>query len=644
MSNKTKTKGNVQDLYQHYIYKSRYARFLWNEGRRENWDETVKRYVDYMRHLTESKAGKKASNAIPWKDLEQAIYEKQVMPSMRALMTAGPALERDHVAGYNCAYLPIDSPRAFDELMYVLLCGTGVGYSVERQYINKLPEVSETFHKSKSTTITVADSKLGWASSLKDLIYALYGGTIPVIDYSRIRPAGAPLRTFGGRASGPEPLQELFEFTINLFSKAAGRKLNSLEVHDLVCKIAQVVVVGGVRRSALLSLSNLTDERMRNAKMGDFFISNPQRALANNSVAYTEKPDMGIFMKEWTNLYMSKSGERGIFNRQAAKNTVPERRDKDWDFGTNPCSEIILRPNQFCNLTEVVVYPSDTQTSILEKIEMATILGTIQSQLTDFRYLSRKWYNNTSEERLLGVSLTGIMDNPIMYTRHQIMLGRLKAYSEAVNVQYANILGIPKSAAITCVKPSGTVSQLCGTSSGIHPRYSSYYIRRVRGDYNDPVGKALLEIGVPGYVSQHNPREYVYEFPIKSPSKSVTSDSISAVDQIKLWKDYARHYCEHKPSCSIYVREHEWLEVAAMVYKDWDIINGLSFFPYDDHVYPEAPYEPISRAEYNKLERQILSKGGTIRERIQYLDNVKENTDTTTSSQELACVGGACEL
>jgi len=613
--------------YQEYIYKSRYARYLDDEGRRENWDETVDRYINYMKEKYD------CNPDIPWDELREAIYNMEIMPSMRCMMTAGAALERDNVAGYNCAYTPIDHIRVFDEILYILMCGTGVGFSVERQFINKLPEVAEELHET-DTTIRVRDSKIGWAAALKELIGLLYAGQIPQWDTSGLRPAGARLKTFGGRSSGAEPLEQLFNFIVEVFRKAAGRRLNSLEVHDVVCKIAEVVVCGGVRRSALLSLSNLTDARMRDAKSGEWYFAEPQRALANNSVCYTEKPDMGIFMQEWHSLYNSKAGERGIFNRQASQRLCPDRRDSEWEFGTNPCSEIVLRPQQFCNLSEVVLRKGDVHKDIERKIRLATVLGTLQSGLTEFRYLRKVWSNNTRDERLLGVSLTGICDHPKL-SKAGVDLSVYKEIAIEQNKETAAALGLTESTAITCVKPSGTVSQLVDSSSGIHPRYSRYYIRRVRADANDPLCNALIEAGVPCEQANNNPSELVFSFPIASPARSKTVDDYGAIEQLDLWKSYATTYCEHKPSVSIYVREDEWMEVGAWVYENWDIMSGVSFFPKDDHMYPQAPYESITKDQYNELMKDFPTS----------LDlDIGEEEDNTTSSQELACVGGACEL
>lgn len=639
--------------YQEFIHKSRYARYNDSDQRRENWYSTVNRYIGFFanREYPSGRLSRKDRDI-----LSQAIRKStlglEVMPSMRSLMTAGPALERDNVAGYNCSYLAINRVRAFDELMYILLCGTGVGFSVERQYINQLPEVAEEFNETE-TVIRVADSKVGWAKAFKQLIAMLYAGEIPQWDTSKIRPAGARLKTFGGRASGPEPLEDLFKFAIEVFKGAAGRKLNSLEVHDVVCKIADVVVVGGVRRSALISLSNLTDERMRNAKSGQWWENNPQRALANNSVCYTERPDIGIFMKEWESLYESKSGERGIFYRGAAQRAVGKsgRRDTEYDFGTNPCSEIILRDRQFCNLSEVVVRPGDTLDQLKEKVRAASILGTLQSTLTDFRYLSKTWKDNCEEERLLGVSLTGIMDHPVLSgckgpkkkdgfphgKTLEKLLKELKEVCIETNKEWAAKLGINQSTAITCVKPSGTVSQLVDSASGIHPRYSDYYIRTVRADKKDPLAEFMVQQGFPVEPDVTKPdTTLVFSFPVKSPKGSVLRDDLTAIDQLEIWKVYAEHWCEHKPSITVYVREHEWLDVGAWIYRNFDICSGISFLPHTDHSYRQAPYQEITEEAYTAA-MAAMPKGVNF-------DELTESEDSTTGQQELACTGGACEL
>jgi ribonucleoside-diphosphate reductase alpha chain len=622
------------DAYQQYIHKSRYARYLPEEQRRETWEETVNRYINFWvdrGHL----------NDFDVSEIFKAIHDLDVMPSMRALMTAGKALERDNVAGFNCSYLPIDSPRSFDELMYVLLCGTGVGYSVERQYISKLPEVAEEFHAT-DTVIHVADSKIGWAKSFRELVSLLYSGQLPRWDVSNVRSAGSPLATFGGRASGPEPLVDLFKFTTELFQGSAGRKLSSIECHDLCCKIASCIVVGGVRRSALISLSNLTDDRLRRCKHGQWWVDEPQRGLANNSACYTEKPDFEAFLNEWTSLYESRSGERGVFSRvasqkQAAKNG---RRNSECDFGTNPCSEIILKPYQFCNLSEVVVRPQDTLATLKQKVRTATVLGTLQATLTDFRYLRSIWKTNTEEEALLGVSLTGIMDHPLLSGRGD--KGKLKRWltemrNEAIvtNQKWAKKLGINQSVAITAVKPSGTVSQLVDSASGIHPRYSAQYIRRVRADARDPLCTVLEAAGVPSEDDQMNPSTRVFSFPIAAPEGAVTASDMGAMEQLELWMLYQQHWTEHKVSMTCYYRDHEFLEVGQFIYNNFDEISGISFLPYSDHSYVQAPYEPIDKAEYNKLAKDFPKE-------IQW--DIEETTDNTEGSQQLACSGNNCEL
>lgn len=622
------------NLYQQYIHKSRYARYIEEEKRRETWHETVARYVDFW-HDRGQIDDDEANN------LYNAIESMDVMPSMRCMMTAGKALDRDNVAGFNCSYLPVDNPRAFDELMYILLCGTGVGYSVERQYINKLPTVSEDFYETE-TVIHVADSKIGWAKALRELISLLYAGQVPQWDVSGVRAKGSPLKTFGGRASGPEPLEELFRFTVDTFSGAAGRRLTSLECSDLCCKIADSVVVGGVRRSALISLSNLSDDRMRRAKQGDWWTNNEQRRLANNSACYTEKPDFESFLDEWRALYESKAGERGIFSRVASQAIAARngRRDPNYDFGTNPCSEIILRPNQFCNLSEVVIRPQDTLDSLKRKVRVATILGTLQATLTDFRYLRKIWKKNTEEECLLGVSLTGIMDHALLrgdlgYDKLEEWLVELRMVAVQTNAEWAERLGINQSTAITCVKPSGTVSQLVDSASGIHPRYAHTYIRRVRGTIGDPIGDALERSGIPCEPDVHTSNTNVYTFVDRSPEGSKTVSEVSAMEQLKLWKAYQDFWCEHKPSVTIYYKDSEFLEIGQWVYNNMDSVSGISFLPYSDHIYTQAPYEQINDEKYEEL----LALQPT---EINW--DIVEFEDNTEASQTLACVGGACEL
>ena len=622
------------DAYQQYIHKSRYARYLPEEKRRESWEETVLRYLDFwvtQRKLTEKEA----------KDLFKPIHDMEVMPSMRALMTAGEALSRDNVAGFNCAYLPIDHPKAFDEMMYVLMCGTGVGFSVERQYIQKLPEVAEELHAT-DTVIHVSDSKIGWAKAYRELIAMLFTGQIPKWDVSGVRAAGEPLKTFGGRASGPEPLVDLFQFTVEIFRGSIGRKLNSIECHDICCKIAQVVVVGGVRRSALISLSNLTDDRIRRAKSGQWWVDNPQRGLANNSACYTEKPDFEAFLNEWQSLYESRSGERGVFSRvasqrQAAKN---ERRDATVDFGTNPCSEIILRPYQFCNLSEVVVRPEDTLQTLKKKVRVAAILGTLQATLTDFRYLRKIWQDNTKEEALLGVSLTGIMDHPVMSGRTESenlkeWLTELKEEAIRTNVKWSTLLKINASTAITAVKPSGTVSQLVDSASGIHPRYSEQYIRRVRADSRDPLCGVLEAAGVPVEDDVMSPTTKVFSFPVKSPKNAIVAPDMGAMEQLRLWETYQDYWCEHKPSMTCYYRDDEFLEVGQWLYNNFDKVSGISFLPYAEHSYQQAPYEPVDKETYDSLVASFPKS-------IEW--NVSEASDMTEGSQQLACTGNSCEI
>ena len=631
--------------YQNYIAISRYARWIEEKNRRETWSETVERYISYMEgryeKLTNKKLDKKERDR--WVD---AITTLKVMPSMRALMTAGAALDKDNVAGFNCSYVAIDNVRTFDEIMYILMCGTGVGFSVERQYVDKLPEIAEKFHETE-TVIKVRDSKIGWAKSYRELIAMLYAGQIPQFDMSLVRPAGAKLKTFGGRASGPDPLRDLFKFSIETFQKASGRKLTSIECHDIVCKIADVVVCGGVRRSALISLSNLSDIRMRDAKTGQWWDNNPQRSYANNSVAYTEKPDIGTFMKEWVSLYDSKSGERGIFNRVASQKmaTRSGRREGDFDFGTNPCSEIVLRNKQFCNLSEVVVRPDDTEETLKEKVEIATIFGTLQSTLSDFRYLTKQWKDNTEEERLLGVSLTGIMDHEVLsgnifnQTVLKDMLINLKEHSIKTNKKWAEMLGVNQATAITCVKPSGTVSQLVDSASGIHPRYSPYYLRTVRADKKDPLCDMMLDKGFYGEddVMKPNDTKVIY-FPMKSPTSSIMRDAKSAIEQLEIWKMYQLHWCEHKPSITVYVKEDEWLQVGAWVYENFDVMSGVSFLPHSEHSYKQAPYQEVDKNTYEEW----LAKTP---KNINWMDLTNyEKEDTTTSSKELACTAGACEI
>jgi ribonucleoside-triphosphate reductase len=628
------------DQYQSFIHKSRYARWLEEEGRRETWEETVHRYINFFkeREQLDDESGQ---------EIYDAIHAMEVMPSMRCMMTAGEALKRDNVAGFNCSYLHIDHPRAFDELMYVLMCGTGVGFSVERNFITKLPEVAESFHET-SSTIVVSDSKLGWASAFRELIAMLYAGKLPQWDMSRVRPAGARLKTFGGRASGPEPLEDLFRFCVNIFQKAAGRKLTSIECHDVCCKIADIVVVGGVRRSALISLSNLSDQRMSKAKSGQWWVDQGQRRLANNSVAYTEKPDFEAYLNEMKNLYESKAGERGLFSRVAAQKIAARngRRDATHEFGTNPCSEIILRSNEFCNLSEVVVRSDDTLETLKEKVRKATIIGTLQSTLTDFRYLRVRWKRNTEEEALLGVSLTGIMDHDVLGGKNgtaespmlATWLEEMRDVSIKTNKEWAEKLGVNQSVAITCVKPSGTVSQLVDSASGIHPRFSKHYIRRVRSDKKDPLALYMEQAGFPVENDVMSPSSVVFSFPVKAPESSTCVKEVGAMEQLALWKTYQNHWCEHKPSVTVYYTDSEYLQVAQWIWDNFDMCSGISLLPTSDHVYQQAPYEDISAEKYDELVA-AMPQNVNWEELSQF-----EKEDNTTGSQELACVGGACEI
>jgi ribonucleoside-diphosphate reductase alpha chain len=621
--------------YQAFIHTSRYARWLQDEGRRESWGETVGRYMD---NVVRPVAGDDTYIT----QLGEAIMNLEIMPSMRAMMTAGPALERDNTAGYNCSYLPVDDPKSFDEAMFILLCGTGVGFSVERQFVSKLPEVPQLYDS--ETIVVVKDSKEGWAKALRQVIALLYSGEIPKWDVSKVRPAGARLKTFGGRASGPAPLIDLFNFVVRVFKDAQHRKLSSIECHDIMCKIGEVVVVGGVRRSAMISLSNLSDDRMRHAKSGQWWENNPQRALANNSVSYTEKPDALSFMREWMALVESGSGERGIFNRQASKKQAAKngRRESDWEFGTNPCSEIILRPYQFCNLTEVVVRAADTIETLERKVRLATILGTIQSTYTKFPYLRKVWQKNTEEERLLGVSLTGIMDNPLMTTANaglEKTLEHLRNVAVATNAEWADRLGIPVSAAITCVKPSGTVSQLVDSASGIHARHSHYYIRTVRGDNKDPLTQFMKDQGIPNEPDVFKPDQTtVFSFPVKAPDNAVVTSDLSAIDQLEMWLAYQRNWCEHKPSVTINVKKDEWFEVGAFVYDHFDEMSGVSFLPYNEHTYQQAPYQEVGKSEYEEL-LSVMPSAIDWSKLKEY-----EIEDNTAAMQTLACSGDSCEI
>jgi len=620
--------------YQSFIHKSRYAKYFDGKGR-ESWGETVERYMDNV-------VRKVAGNDTYINQIRDAIVGLEIMPSMRAMMTSGPALDRDNTAGYNCSYLPVDDPKSFDEAMFILLCGTCVGFSVERQFVQKLPEIPELYES--DTMIVVKDSKEGWAKGFRQLLALLWAGEIPKWDVSEVRPAGARLKTFGGRASGPAPLIELFNFSVQTFKNAQGRRLSSMECHDLMCFIGQIVVVGGVRRSAMISLSNLSDDRMRHAKSGQWWETAAHRALANNSVSYTEKPDIETFMREWLSLVESKSGERGVFNREASKKQAAKygRRDPEHEFGTNPCSEIILRPYQFCNLTEVVVRATDTYDTLEHKVKLATILGTIQSSFTKFPYLRKVWQRNTEEERLLGVSLTGIMDNPLMTMKNKGLdstLSKLREVAVATNAEWAERLGINASVSITCVKPSGTVSQLVDSASGIHARHSPYYIRTVRGDNKDPLTQFMMDQGIPNEPCVFKgDTTTVFSFPVMSPHRAVTRNDMSAIEQLEMWLIYQRYWCEHKPSVTISVRDDEWLAVGAFVFEHFDEMSGVSFLPHSDHTYQQAPYQDCTKEEYKVLLRSMPKQ-------IDW-DSLSdyEQEDNTVAMQTMACSGDVCEI
>ena len=634
----------IENPYENFIALSRYARWLQEDNRRETWGETVDRYFDFM--LTHLKTMDYVPDANTVAQLREAVYNRDVMPSMRSVMTAGPALDRDHVAGYNCSFVPVDSPRSFDETMYILMCGTGVGFSVEYKYVNKLPSVPETLEKS-DTVIVVEDSKQGWAKAYRELLALLWTGHIPAIDVSKVRPSGARLKTMGGRSSGPQPLVNLFDFTIAKFKNATGRQLKPIEAHDIMCKIGEVVVVGGVRRSAMISLSNINDIEMAQAKSGNWWENNSQRALSNNSVAYSRKPEMEQFIAEWKSLYDSKSGERGIYNVAAAQKQAAKygRRDPEIHYGTNPCSEIILRPYQFCNLSEVVLREKDTPTTVAEKVRLATILGTWQSTLTDFKYLRKIWKDNTEEERLLGVSLTGQFGNKFFSGKENInkleeTLTSLREYAREINKEEAGRIGIQESAAITCVKPSGTVSQLVGVSSGMHAWHSPYYIRTVRGDKKDPLSTFLKEVGIPVEDDVMKPNDtYVFSFPVKAPDGAITRNDLTAIEHLNTWLVYQRAWCEHKPSITVSVKEHEWMEVGAWVYKHFDEVSGISFLPHSDHSYKQAPYQEVTKEEYDALVEKMPSS-------IRWEDlSFYETEDGTSGTQTLACTSdGNCEI
>ena len=627
--------------YNNFIAKSRYSRYIDNEGRREHWNETVARYFDFMENHLQTKQNYTLTKELR-AELELAVNDLAVMPSMRAIMTAGPALERQNVAAFNCSYLPIDDPKAFDEAMYILLCGTGVGFSVEQQYVTKLPEVPEQLFDSQ-TSIVVSDSKEGWAKSLRQLLALLYSGEIPRFDVSKVRPAGARLKTFGGRASGPGPLEELYKFCVTKFKGAVGRRLSSLECHDILCKIGEVVVVGGVRRSAMISLSDLSDDKMAHAKAGNWWDGQGQRALANNSAVYKEKPYIGQFMREWTSIYESHSGERGIFSRDASQRQAEKngRRDATYDFGTNPCSEIILRPYQFCNLSSCIVRSDDTMDSLEHKIRVASILGTFQASLTNFPYLRKIWEKNTQEEALLGVSMTGICDNALLNNPDDpelpARLERLRDVAIDTNAIFANAIGINQSVAVTAVKPEGTVSQLCSTASGIHPQHSKHYIRRVRGDNKDPLTQFMIQAGFVADPCVMKPDSTtVFSFPVAVADGALLREDLTAVQHLKLWLLFQRHYCEHKPSVTISVKENEWMEVGAWVFEHFDEVTGVSFLPMDGGTYKQAPYEEVNAEEYAKL-KALQPADINWSTFIEYDDNVE-------GVQTLSCTAGGCEI
>jgi len=635
----------IENPYENFIALSRYARWISEENRRETWGETVDRYFAFMLdHLFKNYNYEPSSKLI--EELKDAVYNRNVMPSMRSVMTAGAALDRDHVAGYNCSFVPVDNPRSFDETMYILMCGTGVGFSVEYKYVNKLPAVPESFEKS-STVIVVEDSKTGWAKAYRELLAMLWAGQIPSIDVSKLRPAGARLKTMGGRSSGPQPLVNLFDFTIAKFKSAAGRQLKPIEAHDIMCKIGEIVVVGGVRRSAMISLSNINDIEMAAAKSGNWWENNSQRALSNNSVAYSRKPEMEQFIAEWKNLYDSKSGERGIYNVGAAQKQAARwgRRDPEIHYGTNPCSEIILRPYQFCNLSEVVIRENDTAKTVADKVRLATILGTWQSTLTDFKNLRKIWKDNTEEERLLGVSLTGQFGNKFFSGKENLKkleetLESLRDYAREMNKEEAAKIGINESAAITCVKPSGTVSQLVGVSSGMHPWHSQYYIRTVRGDKKDPLSTFLKEVGIPVEDDFMKPNDtYVFSFPVKAPAGAILRNDLTAIEHLNTWLVYQRAWCEHKPSITVSVKEDEWMEVGAWVYKHFDEVSGISFLPHSDHSYKQAPYQEVTEEEYSELLAKMPAN-------IRWEDlSFYETEDGTSGTQTLACTSdGNCEI
>lgn len=632
----------IDDVYQQFIHLSRYARWRDDLGRRESWSETVERYVDYMAEKVSRDTDFEVTDVLK-EDLRESILNRDVLPSMRALMTAGPALERENIAGYNCSYLAVDHPRSFDEALYILMNGTGVGYSVEQQDVTQLPSIPMR-NDEDIVMFTVPDSKRGWAEALKHVLDCLYEGRMPAWDLSQIREAGARLKTFGGRASGPEPLNDLLRFVMRVFYFAQGRKLTPLEAHEIMCKIGEVVVVGGVRRSALICLTDLDDLEMRDAKNGKFWETKPHLSLANISAVYDKKPSRYDFDKEFDALVASGSGERGIFSRYGAKAAAKEINRKAGPLkGTNPCGEIVLRNNQFCNLSTVVVRPEDTLEELKEKVVRAAYLGTFQATLTNFDYLRPIWKENTEEERLLGVSLSGLFGHPVLSGRKGMemleeWLFEMRMAAKFANIYLSGLLGINPAAAVTCIKPEGTTSQLVGVSSGSHPWFAEQYIRNVRGDVKDPLSQFLSAVGIPSETDIISDQNLVFSFPIAAPEGALTREDLTAVEHLELWAAYREHWTDHNPSVTINVRDNEWDEVREWVWENFDKITGVSFLPYDDHVYEQAPYVPVSDKEFEDLQAKMP-------EHIDWSElSFFEATDETNGSQELSCMSGACDI
>jgi ribonucleoside-diphosphate reductase alpha chain len=638
----------VMSLYQQVIFKTRYARWVEEEGRRENWDETVKRYCDYFEdHLKE-----KHSHKIPRKVLKEvydSIYNLEVMPSMRTLMTSGKALESAEVANYNCAFLVVDAVRAFSEHMYVLMCGAGSGFSVERRFTEKLPEVPEELHPS-DTTIIVADSRKGWCAAYNQYLNLLFAGNIAKVNVDKVRKEGTRLKTFGGYASGPGPLLDLFKHTEEIFRGAQGRQLRPIEVFSIMCYIAQIVVVGGVRRSATIALFDKDDIEMRTAKSGYWF-NDPKRkhyAMANISAVFETKPAAAEFMDIWRDLVASKAGEPGILNRKAlwegAEAIGRATRYEDGSripYGVNPCSEIVLQPYSFCNLTGAAIRPEDTLEDIKKKVRVATIIGTWQATVTDFDYLRKVWQSNVEDERLLGVCLAGIMDHPVLSQTTEESArweNELRELAWEVNKSIAEDIGINTTASVTAIKPAGNSGELYDVASGIHPRYAPYYIRSIRQSNGDPMTEFLKATGIPHEVSVQNARDSIFYFPVKSPEGAICAKDRTAIQQLEHWLHMKRNYATHTISATVYVREHEWIAVGAWVYDNFNEVTGLSFLPYDDHIYQQAPYTPCSAEDYEKAR-------GKMPEEIDWsLLKHFEQSDSTTVSQEFACTGGSCAL